>query len=502
MSLHEITRDDARWLGGATLTCALLVFVAFGLVGDRATSLGELPLDDAWIHLVYARGLLRDGLPTYNDGAPEAGFSSLAWLFAELPTSLFARVFHASPVVASKLTSLAFAALAAYGSGRLVRRLGKSLVLAVATVAAVSLTPGFAFSAMSGMEVTLATATIVWGWNALLDERLWLAGLCFGLAAITRLEATIVLAVAVAVGGRKRLPRLVAPGGLMLSVWGVYDLFVTDHPLPNTFYVKASRAFSPANLEYFFRHVVLGNGVACAVIVTLLTLAAVAEHRRQRIVLGLFASALLPCVAIVRTHAFSNAAFYTERYFFPFTALIVPLAMLGVAVLPRRAHVVSLVVLGACTVPALARARESYQGHCATIRRLNSEPAWWLAAHTPPNAIVGVIDAGASRYHSGRKVIDLGGLNEHRIAHAGDPRIERCVALASNFGWLVLPEGFLAGLRGGSIAIDERARYSVDRWWIVEPPHAATVLIAHASAFPPNRDACVRMLKERGIDLP
>lgn len=496
--LNDANRDEARWLAGTALTCALVVLVAFTLVGDRATALGELPLDDGWIHLVYARGLLRDGLPTYNDGVPEAGFSSLAWLFAELPTSLFSRLFHASPVVASKLTSLLFAALAAYGSGRLVRRLGGGLLLAIATVAAVSFTPGFAFSAVSGMEVTLASAMIVWGWNALLDERAWLAGVCFGLAAITRLEATIVLAIAVVAGGRTI--RVGAPGGLMLAVWGLYDLFVTDHPLPNTFYVKASRTFTPANVEYFLRHIVLGNGLACGVLVILLTIAAVARQRK-RVVLGLLASALLPCLAIVRTHGFSNATFYTERYFLPFTVLFVPLSMLGVAALPRRVHVIALLALFVSTVPALARARESYQGHCATIRRMNSEPAWWVAAHTPKNAILGVIDAGAIRYLGDRKVIDLGGLNEHHIAHAGDPRLERCVALASNFGWVVLPESFLDALRGG-FGIDERARYAVDRWWIVEPPRPATVVVARASVFPPNRDACVRMLKERGLDAP
>lgn len=484
-------RRDARSLLLVSLASALVLFVAFTLVGDRATALGELPLDDAWIHLVYARGLSRDLLPTFNPGVPEAGFSSLAWLFAELPAAIVSR--FASPVVAAKLTSLACATMAALGSGLLARRLGSSLLGASLAVVATLFSPGFAFSALSGMEVCLATALMVWGFLAFVEERDLLAGALFGLATITRLEATLVLGVVALLSGRRRMLRLVAPGALLLSLWGVYDLFVTGHLLPNTFYVKASRSFAPSNVRYFVQHVVTANGLLSSTLV--LALAALSLLRRERVVTGLFLAATLPCLAIVRTHGFSDATFYTERYFFPFTALLPALMILGLEslkkawVVPAGAGLIAL-----ATLPALVRTRQSYQGHCATIRKVNVEPAWWIARNVPRSAVIGVIDAGASRFLGEHTTVDLGGLNEHHIAHAGSPARERCFALASGFTWVVLPAPFLDAFRGGFV-VEERARYQVDRWFIVEPPRPATVVVARTAIFPPLRDACLRELK-------
>ena len=33
---------------------------------NKGMSITEFPFDDAWIHLVYVRGIINDGVPTYN----------------------------------------------------------------------------------------------------------------------------------------------------------------------------------------------------------------------------------------------------------------------------------------------------------------------------------------------------------------------------------------------------------------------------------------------------
>src|ERR1700755_404930 len=84
---------------------ALIAFAPaiFMLVGGH-----DFCLDDAWIHLAYAKSLrLGDGL-SYNPGDWETGFSSPLWVFflAALP-------WGSSPVVAVKLFGgLCHAALA------------------------------------------------------------------------------------------------------------------------------------------------------------------------------------------------------------------------------------------------------------------------------------------------------------------------------------------------------------------------------------------------------
>ena len=61
------------WFGLLALGGAVVAWAASWL----APAAPDFPLDDAWIHLDYAQGLIRDGTFAYNQGRPEAGFTSL-----------------------------------------------------------------------------------------------------------------------------------------------------------------------------------------------------------------------------------------------------------------------------------------------------------------------------------------------------------------------------------------------------------------------------------------
>ena len=108
----------------AALAAALVAATSCALLASAGPLGGaEFPVDDAWIHQVYARSLLRDGSLSYNPGRPEAGFSSLLWVLASLPAQFAAR--GGFPIaLGAKLTSAAWAAGAAAGLGRLALVLG------------------------------------------------------------------------------------------------------------------------------------------------------------------------------------------------------------------------------------------------------------------------------------------------------------------------------------------------------------------------------------------
>ena len=67
------------WLALLALLFSLHLASAGWLLADRSpgtdAALSGLPLDDAWIHRVYSRGIARHGTPQYNDGAVENGFT-------------------------------------------------------------------------------------------------------------------------------------------------------------------------------------------------------------------------------------------------------------------------------------------------------------------------------------------------------------------------------------------------------------------------------------------
>lgn len=60
--------------------------------------------------------------------------------------------------------------------------------------------------------------------------------------------------------------------------------------------------------------------------------------------------------------------------------------------------------------------RSRLSSDCRAISIVNVMMGKWLASNTPPDAVVGVCDAGAVRYFGNRQTIDFGGLNHAEIA--------------------------------------------------------------------------------------
>ena len=80
----------------------------------------------------------------------------------------------------------------------------------------------------------------------------------------------------------------------------------------------------------------------------------------------------------------------------------------------------------------------------AAIHTMNVQPGQWIAENTPPDAVVGVNDAGALKYFSKREVVDLLGLNNKDAAFkrtSWDEMLSRC-------DWLVITPLYFQEGRG------------------------------------------------------
>ncbi len=437
------------------------VYLIYCIANGPITSVTEFPLDDAWIHQVYARGTLADGVPTYNDGIPETGFSSLLWLTALLPVQAVSAAAGISPVGLTKLVGLLFAVLAAWGIGVLSDRLGAGRVGRWIAAGFALLTPGFAFSSVSGMEVTLASAALVWGFVAFHDERFGWAGLALALAGLARPEiglATVILGVMAASGpGRSgrggRLARLLAPSALLGGAWVVYCLAVTGHPLPNTFYVKTGGGELAERIAYYVEYVLLDPGwpiaLATGALMLVGLMGAWGDSRTRRLALGLIAvqSAILLSVTLAYPLK-DDVYFYLQRYYYPFTILDWALVAVGVTRLAgrlapgaaRRLGVAATVaVLAALLVPPTLSLRTRYADNCRDIFVLHTMPGREIAQNTPDDMVVAVEGAGGARYHGERFTVDLLGLNHQLMAHAESFEERICIVVGHQPQLLVIP---------------------------------------------------------------
>ncbi|MEM7200312.1 MAG: hypothetical protein AAF628_08615 [Planctomycetota bacterium] len=421
-----------------------LLFVANRAPGTAAAATG-FPLDDAWIHMVYGRSVAEHGLPYYNPGDAEAGFTSPLWVVALTLAHLLGAIFSAGPVALAKIAGTLCGAATTLGVLLLVWRLTQSRVATAFAALLAALCPIGAFAQVSGMEVTLCSAMAVWALVAYAHGRLWWTGTFVALAYLSRPELALLAIVltAAALCARARptardkmraaVP-LVAPVAAAGSLWALYCWLAVGRPLPNTFYAKFDMGDAtriPSVLGEALLAVPANAWLAGIVLMAL----AVAHlyWLRDRVtatVLLIVPAALLFALARTRTFPPGFADYFAfYRYFAPVLPMMSAAMAIGLA-LPLRwathetragrrrfgaagltiATLLAVVTLTP-TAGRLAAASSSYAWHCQNMNEVQVALGHWVATETPTEAAVVVNDAGAIRYFGERRVIDLMGLN-------------------------------------------------------------------------------------------
>ncbi len=437
-----------------------LLFVLDRAPGTDAALRG-FPLDDGWIHMVYARSLVTEGGFHYNAGVPEAGMTSPLWvvLLAGLHVILgTATDAAARVVVGAKALSLAFGVGGVLALRGLARDLGESEPVAFLAAAIAALDPSLAFSRAGGMEVPLFVLLVLVALRGALAGRPVLTGALAGLSLVARPEGLALFPVYAALllrreirsgpGAGRRLALAALLAALPAIAYSAYCLRAVGAPLPNTFYAKF-RPQGLLSLDHFlfgWRNYVRGNlpYFSLEIGVFLATLGAVRLALRRGLAglapvaagTALFVSALAS-----RTYA-PGHYFYWERWLipsFPFLHLAMAVgageifaafASFRAGARPRgsdanrgrrrsrawlAAGVAALALLAWRLPSALAERASRFAWNAQNIEEINVALGRWVDEHLPEDAVVAVNDAGAIRYFADRTVIDLLGLNDHRI---------------------------------------------------------------------------------------
>jgi hypothetical protein len=442
-------------LGGRISGVRLAVFlaahllVAFCFVLDRApgtaAALTGLPLDDAWIHMVYARGLAALHGFAYNPGQLETGSTSPLWAIALVPATWMARLGHVAVVIPAKITTVLTAVAASTAAARLLRGLGFGLAVEIAAGLAIAADPSLAFAQVSGMEVMLAAALALWALGELAHERYLSAGLAAGLAPLARPEMALLTAPVLALAGwrlhqgrasSKTWLWLLLPTVLSAGGWMAYCLAVSGHPLPNTFYAKfATREdYVVHNLVLISTQILPASPwFAYGAGVLLWALGGVVIYRRGTVGRVFVAFPLAYWVAVSASQLLQDASpFYFLRYLLPAQVFVVMTVAVGALVAvgwvwrrrrlawaPARAVAVGLLLVASLArLPSALRERaDLFAWNCQNIEELNVAMALWLRANVPAGETIAASDAGASRYFGGHRIFDIVGLNHHGFLH-------------------------------------------------------------------------------------
>lgn len=428
------------WVAGLGVCLGYLAVEWVLLSGDLG-----FPLDDSWIHLVFARNLARGNGLAYNPGEVVAGTTAPLW------TALLSLLFTLPGNVVAWVKALGVGLHLAgiHAVYRLGRELGLSPGAATLAGGLYLGTYWMAWSALAGMEIPLFVLLTLWGMILHLRERRAdgpprsLAVL--GAAALARPEGMLLIVLAVVdrllafgrgPGGELALrpPRwrpvlsgLAAAALALLPVLLFYRLAAGSF-LPATFGAKtgAVHRLLPQGL---YLYTVLGIWLRPQPVMTLLAgagalrLAARLGTDRDRGLLPALWVLALPLAFALLTPAEHVLVGNFGRYFFPLFAPLVVLGMVGLeeparrlgravaagpARLPLRAPLIALLL--APTAITLVQGAARYGQNVANVQDGDVALGRWMRDHLPPEALVAVQDVGAVKFFAPNPVLDLVGL--------------------------------------------------------------------------------------------
>lgn len=471
------------------------------------------PIDDAWIHLVYARNLIEHGVFGYNPAEWENGSTAPLWVFI---IALFQWA-GLGAVTAAKVAGVLGLALLAAGGYRLCTGLAgwKAGALAAFLLA---WDPWLGVLSVFGMEPVAAMAAVVWAIACLQERHWWRAGMLMMCAALLRPELGIfgVLAIPVVVHqvspGQRRaaLLRLLLPPAAAAALWILYGLVVTGYPLPNTFLLKVVPLQLRATDQWLAFYRIYGSWHPAVSVLGLGFLLAgirVAWQRSPALSWLLLVAPALLCAFVFScvflgdelgqaAHAMPNA--YFARYALLLRASFLLLMALGLWQILEWARVVSQAALriflaAACLAMLLPwqffrpEINGYYSTHCQEINHFQGRMAEWINAHVPDDAVIGVSDAGVLRYKTRvARVIDLVGLNsadvlrERMQGHDLVPLLE-----ARGVSYLAIwPAWHLDLLASRYILLEPQAKFGIRNTIFVATPGYTMEQVIFAVRYP------------------
>jgi hypothetical protein len=405
------------------VAASLLPLVLFIVDERRIAGAAGFPLDDAWIHLHFARNLVEGAGFSYNPHVPVAGSTAPLWTLLLAGGALVA----GPSIVMAKALGIVLAIGAALVTRRAALAWGAAPLAALVAAVGVVWAGPLVWGALSGMEVSLAALLVAGAMLADARRHDALTALLVALAVLARPE-TLLLVPLFLVARPLTIRRLVlfcAIVAVVLAPAVAFSLATVGTPVPATAVAKVEGGLlgwlrgvrEPAMVAWVTRprhfvwdwlvwltrtNALLGCALAPALVVA---------WRRGGRAFAVPALALLAHpVGMALLAPYREPSFQEGRYSMHLLPLaLTVLAVAATALPPRVLRSLTLLYLAAALV-TLPGAGERYAWGVQNINAMQVHLGQWVSAHLPPKASLALNDIGAIAYVSRRPVIDLMGL--------------------------------------------------------------------------------------------
>jgi hypothetical protein len=472
------------------IAIAALIAVLFYLIASELIFRIGFPLDDAWIHLTYARNVAEHGEWAFRLGERSAGSTAPLWTVL-LSIGFLIRL---APYVWTYVLGWAVLTLLAVYAENLARKLLPSYT---ARVPWAGLFFVFAWhltwSAVSGMETLLHGLIILVVLGSLIGgSRRYLAlGLLVGLSiwirpdGLTLLGPILFVALLSEKTWRYRSEALVKTligfGALFLP-YLLFNLALSGSPMPNTFYAKQAE-FEPFWLSQTFMSRVINYlwPIIASPFVVLIPAALIWLGKKiSTRNWGVLAS-LIWFIGYIAIYFARLPAYQHGRYVIPALPIMYLWGILGLLEIvsspktdKRLGFLWQVVTAALCLAFEFVGARQN----AYDIFWIESEmvtTAKWVQQNIPPDDRLAVHDIGALGFYVQNPLVDMAGLitpevvpfirNETRLSEYLDSRsVDYLVSFPSLYPQLTAGREslFEAGLKFDALHFDENMH--VYRW--------------------------------------
>jgi hypothetical protein len=467
------------------LTIALPVLIAI-ILGAALTQTGlDFSLDDAWIHLAYAKSLkLFEGL-SYNPYDFETGSSSPLWVII-----LSLVPWGSNAMVVSKMIGVFCFALSIFVLGVILKKWFPSLTVysRLLLLLAGALAPLQIQGSVSGMSVSLASFLVLLALYYSSENDDLKSGVLAFLSVATRSELVVFWVVWSGVRWLKsRQTKQLTPGiaaVLSLSLWMLYCFYVSGYWFPNTKYVKALGQGLHSLMYFSHRYVweepILWSGVG----LWFIGLGFWKSVNFDRIALGL---AWLGCTLsiLLSRQLDPSVLFFQSRYFAPLGLCLVIFVAFGLQHLKRQSILLSPILLA--LLWALPHRIDLIKDQESDIFQLHTSPSLLMSEKVPSKSIVLIEGAGAHRFHLPRDIylVDVLGLNYKPIAHMTEMNELRCHLGQIHIDFAALPIHMVQDMMT-IYALEELTRFEEDHYHQTEPPFTHTTIVFRSLGVRPE----------------
>lgn len=405
---------------GALAGLSMATYAAYSNLGSGP----GFPLDDAWIHMTYARNLAQHGEWAFIAGQPSSAATSVIWVLLLTPGAWLGL---APTLWAWLLGWLALWAVGALGAITLAQLAPQQARSAPWLGALLVVEYHLVWSALSGMETVLFAALCLAAMHLALRPapHALAAGALAGLAMLVRPEGLTLLApLAIVLVVRRSKPgawlQLAAGFVLFLVPYLLFNYNLSGTWWPSTLYAKQAEyavlLAQPLWLRFGAQAAAPLTGVGLLALPGFAAFIIDAAKRREWLRLAWVAWALgfllLFALRLPVVYQYGRYAMPVLPIYLVLSAAGAAQALAGLASPAWRRRLATTWLASAALVALAfyALGARAYQRDVTFIETQMVAAANWLAHNTPPDARVAAHDIGALGYFAPRLLVDLAGL--------------------------------------------------------------------------------------------